>query len=76
MMASKRIKEKLRELEDKRKSGAISSKEFYLGLIELLPVIKEELAKEEITEEFAKKSSPFLLTFVRSMIREFKKRGN
>ncbi len=76
MMASERIEKSLKELEEKKRNGDISSKEFYMGLIELLPIIKEELLKENITEDFAKKSSPFLLTFIKSMIREFRKRGN
>ncbi len=76
MMASERIENRLKDLEEKKKSGSITSKEFYVGLIELLPTIREELLKEDITDEFAKKSSPFLLTFIRSMIKEFKKRGN
>ena len=76
MMASERIEGKLKELEEKKKSGSMTSKEFYVELIELLPAIREELLKENITDEFARKSSPFLLTFIKSMIREFRKRGN
>ena len=76
MMPSERLESKLKELEGRKRSGSISSKEFYIGLIELLPIIREDLLNEDITEEFAKKNSPFILTFVKSMIKEFKKRGS
>lgn len=76
MMASERLENELKALEEKRKNREISSEEFYRGLIELLPIVREELLKENITDEFAKKNTPFLLTFMKSMIREFKKRGN
>lgn len=76
MMASERLENELKALEEKRKNREISSEEFYRGLIELLPIVREELLKENITEDFAKKNTPFILTFIKSMIREFKKRGN
>ncbi len=76
MMASERLEKELKTLEERKRNGEISSKEFYEGLINLLPVVKEELLKENITEEFAKKNTPFILTFIKSAIREFKKRGN
>ena len=75
-MASERLEKELKSLEEKKKNGEISSKEFYEGLINLLPVIREELLKENITEDFAKKNTPFILAFIKSAIREFKKRGN
>lgn len=76
MMASERLENELKNLEEKRKNREISPEEFYKGLVELLPVVREELLKENITEDFAKKNAPFILTFIKSMIKEFRKRGN
>ncbi len=76
MVSSEKIESALKNLEEGRKSGAISSSDFYKGLMDLLLMVKEELQKEDIDEELAKRQIPFLLSFIKNQIKEFKKRGN
>lgn len=76
MVSSEKIENALKDLEDKRKNGSISSSEFYKGLMDLLIMVKDELQKEEINEQLAKKQIPFLLSFIKNQIKEFKNRGN
>jgi hypothetical protein len=76
MVSSEKIESKLRDLEDKRKKGEINSCEFYKGLMELLVLVKEELQKEDIDERLAKRQIPFLLSFIKNQIKEFKSRDN
>ncbi len=76
MTVSGKIEEQLRHLEEEKKAGTIGSKEFYHGLLQLISSLSAELEKEELSEELIKKQIPFLLTFLKTQVRELKKRGN
>jgi hypothetical protein len=76
MMASERLEEYLKEHEEKRKRGEIGPVEFYRALLEAVSLLKEELLKEEISDDLAKRQIPLLLTFLKSQINELKLRSN
>ncbi|NPB06227.1 MAG: hypothetical protein GXO03_01345 [Aquificae bacterium] len=76
MMASDKVQQALKELEEKKKAGQISTKEFYFGLLDVIKLLEEELHKENLTEEQLKRQIPFILTFIKTQIRELKARGN
>ncbi|NPA32098.1 MAG: hypothetical protein GXO04_00565 [Aquificae bacterium] len=76
MMASDRVESALKELEEKRKNGEISTKEFYFGLLDVVKLLEEELKKEDLQEPQIKKQIPFILTFIKTQIRELRARGN
>jgi len=76
MMASDRVQQALKELEEKKKAGEISTKDFYFGLLDVVKLLDEELRKENLQEEQIKKQIPFILTFIKTQIRELRARGN
>lgn len=76
MMASEKVGTALKELEEKRKNSEISVAEFYRGLLDILDMLKEELKEEKLSEEMMKRQIPFILTFIKTQIRELKGRGN
>ncbi|WP_461831337.1 hypothetical protein [Aquifex sp.] len=75
-MASDKVEQSLKELENKRKNGEIGSTEFYKGLLDILELIRKELQAEQIDEKLAKRQTPLLLTFIKNQIKEFRNRGN
>ena len=66
----------LRDLENKRKNGEITPREFYVGLLNLLAELKDVLIKENISEQEVKKQIPLLLAFIKSQIKELELRGH
>ncbi len=66
----------LKELENKRKNGEISAREFYRGLLEILAELKDVLVKEDISDQQVKKQIPLLLAFIKSQIGELEMRGH
>ena len=75
-MASKKISDALEELERKRKLGEINTLEFYFGLLNIVKLLEEELRKENLSENQIKKQIPFIITFIKTQVRELKSRGN
>ena len=66
----------LKELENKRRNGELSPREFYKGLLNLLAELKDVLIKEDISEQQVKKQIPLLLAFIKSQIGELEARGH
>jgi len=66
----------LKELEEKRKKGEISVREFYKGLLDILAELKDYLVKEDIDEKQIKKQIPLILAFIKSQISEMEMRGH
>ncbi|NPB05100.1 MAG: hypothetical protein GXO08_01825 [Aquificae bacterium] len=76
MKDSAKLLERLKELEERRKRGEISARQFYEGLLDLLAQLKDALVREDIAEEGVKKQIPLLLAFLKAQIGEMKSRGN
>ena len=70
MLESTRLDNILKELQQKRKNGEISTREFYKSLLELLGQLKDVLVEEDISEAQIKKQIPLLLVFLQSQIKE------
>ncbi len=70
------LKEKLVELEQKRKSGEINTAKFYKGLLELVKTLIDELKEEQINDAQVKKQIPLILLFIKSQIKEMEGRGH
>ena len=76
MFESDRLLDNLKELEEKRKKGEISTKEFYKALLELLADLKDVLVHENINENQIRRQIPLLLAFIKSQISELHSRGH
>jgi len=76
MLESQKLTEELKTLEEKRKNGEISAKEFYKGLLEILAHLKDALVHENIDEKQIKRQIPLLLAFIKSQITEMEARGH
>ena len=76
MLESDRLLGELKTLEEKRKNGELSAKEFYKALLELLADLKDVLAHENIDEKQVRKQIPLLLAFIKSQISELHARGH
>jgi len=74
MSESQRLSTELRSLQEKRKSGEISIRDFYYGLLELLANLKDALINENINEKQIKKQIPLLLAFIENQIIAMKNR--
>ena len=70
------LKEKLSELETKRKSREIDTAQFYKGLLELVKTLIDELKGEQINDAQVRKQIPLILLFVKSQIKEMEGRGH
>ena len=75
MLSSQKLYDTLHRLENERKNGNLSLREFYKGLLELLSNLKEALIAEDINEKQIKKQIPLLLTFLEMQIEDLNKRG-
>ena len=75
MLDSERLYNTLHQLEDERKNGNLTIREFYKGLLELLSNLKDVLVAENINEKQIKKQIPLLLVFLETQIEELHKRG-
>ncbi len=75
MLSSQKLYDTLHRLENERKNGSLSLREFYKGLLELLSNLKEALIAEDINEKQIKKQIPLLLTFLEMQIEDLNKRG-
>jgi hypothetical protein len=76
MKESELLLKHLKELEEKRKRGEISVREFYHGLLNILAELKDALIREDISDEQVKKQIPLLLAFIKSQIGEMEARGH
>jgi len=76
MQDSVMLLQHLKALEDKRKNGEITPREFYKGLLNLLVELKDVLIKEDISDQQIKKQIPLLLAFIKSQIGELEARGH
>ena len=76
MLESDRLLGILKDLENKRKNGELSAKEFYKALLELLTDLKDVLVHENIDEKQIRKQIPLLLAFIKSQISELHDRGH
>ena len=70
------LQQKLKELEQRRKSGEISAKEFYKGLLQLFTELIDVLEKEDISEQNIRRQIPLLLTFLKAQIKNLQDRGH
>ncbi len=75
MRSSQMLKDQLKDLETKRKQREISAEDFYKGLLKIFSELKESLIKETLSEAQVRKQIPFLLTFLKSQIKELENRG-
>jgi len=66
----------LKELENKRKNGELSAKDFYKELLNLVTKLVGELEKEDINEVQIRRQIPLLLTFLKAQIKNMADRGN
>lgn len=76
MVESERLAERLKAVEEKRKKGEISAKEFYAELLKILAELDDVLINEEISEDDIKKQIPLLLTFIKDQISKLAQRGH
>jgi len=76
MKDSEKLMQELKELEEKRKNGELTVREFYKRLLDLLAELKDVLAHENIDEANIKKQIPLLLAFIKSQIHELELRGH
>ena len=76
MKDSEKLMQELKELEEKRKNGELTVREFYRRLLDLLAELKDVLAHENIDEANIKKQIPLLLAFIKSQIHELELRGH
>ncbi len=76
MKDSEKLLQELKELEEKRKNGEITAREFYKRLLDMLAELKDVLAHENIDEANIRKQIPLLLAFIKSQIHELQLRGH
>jgi len=68
MKDSEILKQKLNELKSKRKSGEISEREYYMGLLELVKLLIDKLEGENISDKDVKKQIPLIVLFITDQI--------
>ncbi|ADU97587.1 hypothetical protein [Thermovibrio ammonificans] len=76
MSVSDTMKDKLEKLNRKRKSGELSSREYYKGLMLLLVELADALQEEDISELEVKRQIPVLKVFITEQLKKMKGRGN
>ncbi|WP_457755427.1 hypothetical protein [Thermovibrio ammonificans] len=76
MSVSDTMKDKLEKLNRKRKSGELSSREYYKGLMLLLVELADALQEEDISELEVKRQIPVLKVFITEQLKKMKSRGN
>jgi len=67
---------KLKELNEKRKRGELSAREYYAGLMELLIELANSLKEEEISDADVKRQIPLLKVFISEQIKKMEGRGH
>jgi hypothetical protein len=68
MKDSEILKQKLTELKNKRKSGEITEREYYIGLLELVKLLIDKLEGETISDKDVKKQIPLIVLFITDQI--------
>jgi len=68
--------ERLKELNAKRKSGELSARDYYRGLMDLLMELANALKEEDISDEDVKKQIPLLKVFISEQIKKMSGRGH
>ena len=76
MRRSEELMERLKELNEKRKNGELSAREYYKGLMALLVELANALQDENISDEDVKKQIPLLKVFISEQIKKMAGRGN
>jgi len=76
MSQSGELMNRLKELNEKRKSGELSVREYYRGLMELLIELADALQEEEISDQEIKKQIPLLKVFISEQIKKMAGRGS
>jgi len=76
MRRSEELMERLKELNAKRKSGELSARDYYKGLMALLMELANALQEEDISDEDVKKQIPLLKVFITEQIKKMSGRGN
>jgi len=76
MRRSEAMMERLKALNEKRKNGELSAREYYKGLMDLLMELANSLQEENISEEDVKKQIPLLKVFITEQIKKMAGRGN
>jgi len=76
MRRSEELMERLKELNAKRKSGELSARDYYKGLMALLMELANALQEENISDEDVKKQIPLLKVFITEQIKKMSGRGN
>ncbi len=76
MTRSEEMKQKLDELNTKRKNGELSTGDYYKGLMSLLSELAQALQEEDIKEEDVKKQIPLLKVFLTEQIKKMGERGH
>jgi len=76
MRRSEELMERLKELNAKRKSGELSARDYYKGLMALLMELANALQEENISDEDVKKQIPLLKVFITEQIKKMAGRGN
>ncbi|MEO2153879.1 MAG: hypothetical protein ABGX24_05610 [Aquificota bacterium] len=76
MKDSALLTQQVKDLETKRKNGEIDTRQFYIGLLDILANLKDALANENISEADVKKQIPLLLVFIKSQITDMENRGH
>ena len=73
-MQSLDLTEKLKQLQEDRKTGKLGVKDFYFSLLDLLMDLKNALQNEDINEAQIKRQTPLLLTFLKAQIKALQSR--
>jgi len=76
MRRSEKLMERLKELNEKRKSGELSAREYYKELMNLLIELANALQEENISDDDVKKQIPLLKVFITEQIKKMSGRGN
>lgn len=76
MSRSLEMGNKLKELNEKRKRGELSAREYYAGLMELLIELANSLKEEEISDADVKRQIPLLKVFISEQIKKMEGRGH
>jgi NTP pyrophosphatase (non-canonical NTP hydrolase) len=76
MKRSEELMERLKELNAKRKSGELSARDYYRGLMDLLMELANALKEEDISDEDVKKQIPLLKVFISEQIKKMSGRGH
>jgi len=76
MRRSEAMMEKLKALNEKRKNGELTARQYYKGLMDLLVELATSLQEEDISEEDVRKQIPLLKVFISEQLKKMSGRGH